>query len=465
MIAEVKYLTSATAVFLNLQSGLARPYWEANITVSGAATTISGTLGQAYAVNNDIVSMGMIDRERPARANDLSDIYKGDLTIALQNTRGTYSPLATASIFTDAGGSALNYMHSIINVWGGFTNLSGTAYVVQRGSFLLTKISIDSKNQLVHLTCEDALKRVLNQYVGLPGLSGTSTTWTPPSGTRTEQILTELLSGVGLTANQYVIASGYDFPYYKLQNEGVPEAISVLAQASDGYVFTDGRGRVQFKRYAPSWAGIAGGGSVLNLKDSGTTIDLKYSIDVKNLIKKVQVKFGSGTTQSRSVEDITVDRGNVLIINNETIDRPSLANALADRTLGQYKENRAFLEIDNVWLPSLEIGDSVDIYDTNTYMTGIPYQIYKIQEDIINCKSKIYAVTDLNRGQKWWFCSTSGEVNSGGVFTNSWHSGFAFASLENTGFDNDGDDDNVIDTGLSVSGAGATGIELPFLMY
>ena len=48
MAIEVVYVASATDTFLDLQSGLARPYWEVNITVSGESDTYSGVLGAAY---------------------------------------------------------------------------------------------------------------------------------------------------------------------------------------------------------------------------------------------------------------------------------------------------------------------------------------------------------------------------------------------------------------------------------
>ena len=169
MPVEVNYITTASDHFMDLQSGFARPYWEVNITVSGGASTFSGTLGQAYSSNNKILAMSPLDRERPVMASGLAKMIAGDMTISLNNIGGTYSPMATASIFTDAGGSALDYFNSIINVWAGFEDVSGTAFAVKRGTFLLTKISIDSKNQQANLYCEDAAKAPLSKIIGLPG--------------------------------------------------------------------------------------------------------------------------------------------------------------------------------------------------------------------------------------------------------------------------------------------------------
>ncbi|KKK95293.1 hypothetical protein LCGC14_2674260, partial [marine sediment metagenome] len=157
-------------------------------------------------------------------------------------------------------------------------------------------------------------------------------------------------------------------------------------------------------------------------------------------------------------------------INNEIIDRASIANALSSETLGEYSKDRAFMEIDGVWLPSLEIGDRITVNDTNTFQTGVSYEIYKIRENIVGLKSKLFVVTDLKVGVKWGFCSDTSAVNCGTVFTDSWHSGFGFVCRDvdtavNPAFDADGNNNNVINTNLSVSGVGGTGIELPFLVF
>ena len=231
-MVEVKYLTSATAVFMNLQSGLARPYWEVNITVSGDASTTTATLGQAYAANNNIISMGSIDRTKPVLSSGLSRIVAGDVTLTLDDRSGTYSPLHTGSIFADAGGSARDYLHSIINIWAGFENTSGTAYVVQRGSFLLTKLETDGQNRTTRLTAEDRAKIPLERYLGLPDISGTASVWYPLSGINTKAIMTEMLSAIGFSSTQYSLASALDFPDFSIQEGKIGEQLAKLAQAN-----------------------------------------------------------------------------------------------------------------------------------------------------------------------------------------------------------------------------------------
>lgn len=464
MAVEVQYINTATGDFLDLQSGFARPYWEVNITVSGSASTVSATLGQAYSSNNRIIEMSPIDRERPIIVSGLSRVIAGDLTVTLNNISGLYSPMATASIFTDNAGTAHDYFNSIINVHAGFEAVSGTAFVLKRGTFLLTRISVDSKNQQATLYCEDAAKTPLQKYIGLPGLSGTATPFTIPTSTSTQQIIKEILSGIGLSASQYDLVTGINYSGYSVTSERASDAIGKLAQRSEGYIATDNQGRIVFANLTST----GGVGSVANitLKDNDRVKSLKQEVDLRNIINKVQVTYSSGT-QTRSAEDTTITKGRQQIITNSYINQPSIANALASRVLGEFKYPRYFIELDNVWLPSLDVRNSINIWDSNTFQTSVSYEIYRIRDDIVNCSTKIYAINDILIRKKFGYCSDISAVNCGTVFTDSWHSGFAFACRETTtavnpAFDADGNNNNVINTGYAASGAGTTGIELAF---
>lgn len=472
MPITIEYITTATVSFLSLQSGFARPYWEVGITVSGESTTTSATLGQAYGTN-DIISMGTIDRAKPIEISGLSRIIAGNLTLTLNNASDIYSPMATASIFTDAAGSARDYMHSKINVWAGFIQDSGTALVMQRGSFLLTQLRIDSSNRQAYLTSEDAAKIPLQESVGLPEASGTATVWTPPSGISTKSIMTELLSAVGLSASQYSIASGIDMPSYSIEEKNVANALAEIAQANDGFVYTNGQGKVTFELNAPIFGGQA---TDLALNEHTNIMKSRYSINVKNLVNNVIINYGSGSDNFRGASDATVTKGRTQSITNEAIDRASIAASLSSKLLSKYSKNRPFLELDNIWLPSIEIGDVVSFTDENTHSTGVSYEVYRVREDISKLKTKLYCI-DLtyddikgaNR-QKWAFLSDNSAVACGTVFTDSWHSGFAFLSYDTTtatnpGFDAEGNNDDVITTAYAASGAGTTGIERPFLAY
>ena len=135
----VEYLTTATQVFIDLQSGMARPYWEINYTLSATASTTSGTLGQAFDTANDIISVGTIDKEKSVTISGTDKIYAGDITIQLSNREKRYSPLNPDGILYNK-----DYINAPINVWAGFYNVSGTALVLQQGSFRLDKLRIDS---------------------------------------------------------------------------------------------------------------------------------------------------------------------------------------------------------------------------------------------------------------------------------------------------------------------------------
>ena len=88
----------------------------------------------------------------------------------------------------------------------------------------------------------------------------------------------------------------------------------------------------------------------------------------------------------------------------------------------------------------------------------------------------IFAITERGtknkEDNKFFFWSDPSAVNpSGGLFTggvgetNGWQSHWLFWAAENTGFDADGNVNNAINTGVTSSGAGGTGIEVPFLWY
>jgi len=465
---QVEYLTTANATFMNLQSGLARPYWEVGITVSGEDSTYYGTLGAGGYPNNKIISIGTIDRVKPTTISGLSKIFAGNVNITLDNGCGTYSPLNTGGIFTDPGGTARDYMHSTINIWAGFHDTSGTAFAIQRGSFLLTQLRIDSRDRKAYIGAEDVAKLPLAQYVGIPGVSGTAAIWEPPSGNDTKAIITDLLSGAGLTATQYDIESGITFGNLRVTEKKTSDLITEVAQANDGYIYTNAKGQVIFRTNYPEFGGLHSteGISLIDIKDSDRIKKLNYKVDIKNLINRVEVKYTSGTDQARVAADDTVVKGRTHIIANEVIEQPSVAGAIASETLGQFKENRAFLDIDNIWLPSIDIGDVVTVFDSNTYQTaGVEYLVDAIRENIVNCNTKISTSKDVRAGVKWGFCSESGVANCGTVFTDSWHSGFAFATVTGSAFDADGNVNNVVESGVVQSGAGTTGIELPFLVY
>ena len=155
--------------------------------------------------------------------------------------------------------------------------------------------------------------------------------------------------------------------------------------------------------------------------------------DMKNLINKVTINYSSGLVDSRGASDGSVNKGHPQSIDNEFIDRASIANSLSSKLLSMYKTNRPIVEIYGIWLPSLDVGDTISIYDTNACLTNASYEIFRIREDIDSLTTKLYCL-DLEGNevwgptrQKWGFVSTSDVANCGTLFTDYWHSGFARA--------------------------------------
>ena len=107
---------------------------------------------------------------------------------------------------------------------------------------------------MAYIAAEDAAKIPLQQYIGLPDVSGTAQTWTPPTNSTTQAIMADLLSGAGLTALQYDLQSGIDHSTYTLDSERISDALGKLAQRSNGFIYTNGKGQIVFNE------GVATGG-------------------------------------------------------------------------------------------------------------------------------------------------------------------------------------------------------------
>ena len=88
----------------------------------------------------------------------------------------------------------------------------------------------------------------------------------------------------------------------------------------------------------------------------------------------------------------------------------------------------------------------------------------------------IFAITERGTKSKTdnkfaFFSDASAANPSGGLFTggagetNGWQSHWGFFAAVTTGFDADGDANGAVNTAVTSSGAGGTGIEVPFLFY
>ena len=464
---SVEYLTTAGAEFVNLQSGMARPYWEVNISVSATASTTSGTLGQAYDSNNKLISFGAIDREKSITITGTDKIVAADVTFKLDNSSGTFSPLNSNSIFYNK-----DYLNSIIKIWAGFVNVGGTAIVVQKGTFCVEELSIDSQDAIAYLQCTDKLRYGLEKYLGLPGDSGTANSRIWTGTTSSKAIITDMLSGLGMTAGDYDISAGINFTNLTVSGKTYSETLAKIAIASEGFIYVDNVGKIRFRQYVNSFGETR---PTWDLNINSNILKAKYTVTVENLINKVAVRYEENLASYNSSEDTTVVKGRNYVTDNQVIQTRAQAQAFTSRNLRSFNEPISFLEIDNVWMPAIELGDYFRIMDTNLYLSGTAartYEVYKIRDDISNLKQKLYLV-GIAAGLKIGYLSDTATDANSVIYTGGWTSGFLFLGYETAtaaypGFDagtgetpvHSGANNNAID----YSGLPNESIEQPFVL-
>jgi len=466
----VTYLTTATLEFLALQSGLARPYWEVNISVSATAATWSGTLGQAYEANNDILSIGTIDREKSITISGTDKLIAGDITIQLNNASGIYSPLNSVSgIFYNK-----DWFNSIVKIWSGFYSPSGTALVLQNGTFILEELELNSKNGTAYLKCKDKLAYALAKYVGLPGPSGTSSArlWT---GTHSAgSIIVDLLSGLSLTAGDYdITAAGIDFVNLSVSGMTYGTMLGKMVAASDSFIYVDNFGKIRFK---PTTSNFGTERTKWEVGISDMVMQNKYTTDIKNLINVVAVNYEPSLASYNSSEKTaTVPKGRTFVTDNQLIQTRAQAQTFTSRNLSDFSNPLSFLEMENLWMPAVELGDYFDVTDPNLFLSGTAYrtfEVYKIRSDISRFKQTFY-LREASIGAKIGYLSDTATDANSVIYTGAWSSGFGFLSYETgtaayPGFDagtgetlvHSGANNNAIDN----SGAPNTSIEQPFVL-
>ena len=463
------FLTTATAEFMNLQSGNAAPYFYIEAIVSG----VTAIIGDSNTSTNWLMDGGQIDREKPVFPGDRSNIFSSDVTIKADNSDRRFSPLDSASIFFGN-----DYLESPFNYWAGFQNVSGTALLVQRGSFVLENLRIDSRATVAYMRLKDKFKRALDFSIGGTDVSGTSIQYVASGVLDGKSVMESLLiTGAGLTGGDLSIATAsISFNNISFNEQTVADALSQVAEASDGYIFTSRRGILTFFSNAPSFATST---AAFSLNESNYIQNIFYEQTKDDRLTKVTVEYSSGTALS-TVSQLTGTTGNSITISNDAIQGESEAGAIASRTRDRFSGQVTRIEIASVWLPSIDLGDNLSITSSGLGLSSSVFEVYKIQEEPSIGQMRLFLLTQRTlkdrESNKFFFWSDTSAVVCGTIFTgatgeaNGWQENFMFwardtVTATNPGFDADGDANNVINTGLTVSGAGGSGIENPFVWY
>jgi len=460
---DVTYLDTATQAFQDLQSNLATPFWEVGLLVSGTATSTYHCIGQAYSTGNDVISIGAIDREKSYTISGTDKLVAGDLTIRLNNYSGSYSPLNPNSIFYNK-----DYLNSELRIYAGFIATAGTAMVVPQGKFLLNDLSLDGQNVTAELHCKDKLKYGLEKYIGLPDVSGTSNARIFTGTCSAKSVIIDLLSGIGLTASEYDITAGVDFANLSFSGKTYGEAIAKTVAASEGFIYVDNAGKVRFKQTTQPWGTAR---PVWDLKTNTNIIKTNYNISADNLINEVGIHYTEDKSQYCSINDKTdVPKGKTFITDNQSVLTYARAQSLVSRNLADFNVPTTFLEVENLWYPAMDLGDYFTISDPSLYFSGTPshtFEVYKIRNDFMTLKQKVYA-REIYAGQKWGYFSDTGASVTSVTFSTTgsgnWRDQFCFYGYDSgtaaaPGFDTDGNADNVLDS----SGSPAENLEQPFI--
>jgi hypothetical protein len=429
----------------------------------------SGVLGQFGQTNNDIISFGTIDRERSITISGTDKIIAGDLTLKLLNDDMRYSPNYASSIFYDK-----DWVNATVKIWCGFDQPSGTALVVPKGTFSLEDLTLDGKKGTAELRCKDKLGYALSKYIGMPYMSGTANArlWTGTTSSKT--IITDLLSGLGLTAGDYDITQGVNFTNLTVSGQTYGTTLAKVAQASEGFLYVDNVGKVRFKQYFSNYFSPR---YVWDLSTDENIIKSKLTISNQNLMNVVGINYGATLGDYNSSESTaTVPKGRTFVTDNAVMQTRAQAQAFTTRNLVSYNENRSFLELDNLWMPAVELGDYLRVTDENIAMSGSQgntyFEIYKIRDDPSRLKQTIYGI-DTRAGQKFGMLSDTGADVSSVVYTGAWTTGFCFLGYNSStaaypGFDagtgesavHSGANNNVINN----SGLPNDTIEEPFIL-
>ena len=461
-----QFLSTASSEFLELQTGKAQPLFYIEAIISG----VTSVLGDSYTSTNWIIDGGTIDREKPVFPGDRSNIFASDVTIKLDNSTKRFSPKVTGSEFFGN-----EYINSRVNYYGGFVNTSGTGLFLQRGQFLLDNIKLDSRNNYAFLRLRDKFKKTLETQIGI----GTDT-----SGTAIQFVITGiqdgasaiqslLITGAGLTAGDTsIVTAGQSFNNLSLSEQSVAEAVSLVAEASDGFIFTNRHGLLEFVSNAPVF-GTAPTPD-FTIRESNWAINTIWEQNSDDRVAKVEVEFRSG--QEASVVSDNGNTATTIIVSNDAINDTGDAVAIASRIRDRFSGQVTRLEIPSIWAPSIDIGNIISVHATSLGLVSASFEVYKIQEEMTRGTMRLFLINEDRVTGKWAFFShqtgaaAAGEhsavfAGSGASQSGAWQAGWGFFAGETTGFDADGDVDGVMESGVTSSGAGGTGIEVAFQFY
>ncbi len=449
-----------------------------------------------FSLTEDRISLTSIRRQFD-KEHGVSKI--GDVTLTLKNDANRYSITDADSIFFGK-----QYIGAWVRVIAGYGPKWATAPAVQfQGR--IKKLS-DASNWTATMIIYDALKDFKDAAVSSSGLVVSDTF---VSGMNPIDILEFLVDDIfqikWFNMDTLLEESALDstsIAAAKIATEGTrigdttwPDGSNLLDMATDlmkmigGFIYTGKDGKVNVNVFAPSQTSDADRSIFsfvgdVTVKEPEIVLSQRDS-DKKTIINQVSWKYGQAQTEhgSERDEDSISDHGLTnldLTTHWELHNEDTLILDIAtSRLLSRFAEPIAEYNARMAWLLNgdglaIDLGDFVDITDPALAVTSEVVETHRLQTDL-KTQSTQGVLLDASAliGK---FCFASSDIDEGdglGItsqnFAVNWLRRFGFASNNDTdnkpGFDQDGNNNGVIEASIGAQDDWNNGIEEHFIAY
>lgn len=165
----------------------------------------------------------------------------------------------------------------------------------------------------------------------------------------------------------------------------VVTAIQQLSEVARGNTVVLDDGTVQFRRFVSEVTAVdlvmRSGESYSRLRYVGQDFLLK--------VNKVVVIGAGGAAAVYAEAEIAGDTGITLVYNNVAILNQPVAADVASECLGRFAVHPALVEVTGEYLPSLDLKSVIKLYEPNSLMNPLIFQVREIALDIVRHKTRM----------------------------------------------------------------------------
>ncbi len=339
----------------------------------------------------------------PVTPDTLGDIYASDVSITVDNTDKIFYQ-------EDAGSYFYNrmYLNDEIIIYSGFVTANALAagldgeYEVA-GRFKISKISVASNAEAI-IECRSIIRAALDTVVG-EKIDGEDNPLVFDG--KVKDIMETLLTGINVnncvkaTTTGIILGSCIDsenifiedfdrsFGNIEINNGTVGSALQSLAQASEGFIYTDHQGNIHFSTFRTVEAGTGLTPYYINRNVSQKNMTF-IGQDYDRLAKKAIVE-GEGLVQGICTSP-TLTIGRDIPIKNEYIQKQEWADSIAANIISRYALDVSEARLTTTSSPSVKIANIVTVAkeflditktpsEANT-LTKVKYLTNKITKNI-----------------------------------------------------------------------------------